>query len=249
MLERRTKLSVGWSPKDRIAVVGGHGSVSMLLDRSYLLQTVLAATHIMSWQYSHHNRSFVVAPLFISLPLVSAALNDLTSLFAASSTLDKDKSLMSSAPAPARSSMSSVVGLTAGLAGAAKQQRSEHAGQHTANNGRWSHPHWASPTHLSSVDILSLFSCTFLDSARSFARLLISQHLSQWPSFLVQWWHIFTFVGTKSDHCHKFTSLQSTSLNDNGCRCPSHHLIIIICHLLEAQWKNLLSLWSLFEQI
>ena len=78
---------------------------------------------------------------YFSSPATVTALNDLTILFSAPdtgsrvSTLEKDKSSMSSSVAPgARSSMSSVVGLTAGLASAAKQQRSEH---HAAsNNGR-----------------------------------------------------------------------------------------------------------------
>ena len=89
----------------------------------------------------HTTHSLLLHFLFLVPCDCHCALNDLTILFSAPdtgsrvSTLEKDKSSMSSSVAPgARSSMSSVVGLTAGLASAAKQQRSEH---HAAsNNGR-----------------------------------------------------------------------------------------------------------------
>ena len=92
----------------------------------------------------HTTQSFVALFICCPAPRAVSALNDLTLLFSAPdsasrvSTLEKDKSSMSSVSASGaglgRSSMSSVVGLTAGLASAAKQQRSEH--HSAANNGR-----------------------------------------------------------------------------------------------------------------
>ena len=94
----------------------------------------------------HTTRSFVALFICCPAPRAVTALNDLTLLFSAPdsasrvSTLEKDKSSMSSVSGSGaglgRSSMSSVVGLTSGLASAAKQQRSEHHSAANTNNGR-----------------------------------------------------------------------------------------------------------------
>ena len=131
------------------------------LDHSYLSSTNSPVEWALTIFFTQH--TVFCCTFYFSPPATVTALNDLTILFSAPdtgsrvSTLEKDKSSMSSSVAPGgRSSMSSVVGLTAGLASAAKQQRSEH---HAAsNNGR------SQATFTFSSCVGSRFSCTFLDS-------------------------------------------------------------------------------------